>query len=110
MIFIAVKFTVRPEHSDDWLTLVDDFTRATRAEPGNLFFDWSRSVDDPHQYVLLEAFADAEAGAAHVRSDHFKAGLRAMAGAIARTPEIINTEIPGQGFGRMSELEVDDPA
>ncbi|MDN3292991.1 putative quinol monooxygenase [Streptomyces ficellus] len=105
MIFIAVRFTVRPEYRDQWLTLVDDFTRATRAEPGNLFFDWSRSVDDPDRFVLLEAFADAEAGAAHVASDHFKAGLEAMAGAIARTPEIINVEVPGQsGWGAMAEL------
>ncbi|MEE1755783.1 putative quinol monooxygenase [Streptomyces sp. SP18CS02] len=104
MIFIAVKFTVRPEYSDTWLTLVDDFTRATRAEPGNLFYEWSRSVDDPNGFVLLEAFADAEAGAAHVASDHFRAGMETMAGAIARTPEIINVEVPGQGWSAMAEL------
>ena len=28
MIFIVVKFPVRPEHADSWLALVDDFTRA----------------------------------------------------------------------------------
>lgn len=60
MIFIAVRFTARPDHADRWLDLVADFTRATREEPGNLFFDWSRSVDDPNVFVLLEAFADAE--------------------------------------------------
>ena len=43
MIFIAVKFTVRPEHDADWLDLVRDFTEGTRNEPGNLFFEWSRS-------------------------------------------------------------------
>ncbi|WP_411102563.1 putative quinol monooxygenase [Streptomyces sp. cmx-4-9] len=104
MIFIAVRFTVRPEHSDNWLALVDDFTRATRNEPGNLFYDWSRSVDDPNSFTLLEAFADAEAGAAHVASAHFKAGMEAMAGAIAATPEIINVEVPGQGWNAMAEL------
>ncbi|MFD9375502.1 putative quinol monooxygenase [Streptomyces sp. NPDC059999] len=104
MIFIAVRFDVRPEHSDHWLTLVDDFTRATRAEPGNLFYDWSRSVDDPTKYTLLEAFADAEAGAAHVASEHFKAGMETLAGAIASTPEIINVEVPGQGWSAMAEL------
>ena len=79
MIFIAVRFPVRPELADQWLDLVADFTRATRAEPGNLFFDWSRSVDDPNVYTLLEGFADDEAGAVHVASDHFAAGLAAMA-------------------------------
>ncbi|MGI5482244.1 putative quinol monooxygenase [Streptomyces lavendofoliae] len=105
MIFIAVRFTVRPEHAEQWLTLVDDFTRATRAEPGNLFFDWSRDVEDPNRFVLLEAFADGEAGAAHVASDHFAAGLEAMAGAIAATPEIVNVELPDQhGWNAMAEL------
>lgn len=104
MIFIAVRFTVRPECSDRWLTLVDDFTRATRAESGNLFFDWSRDVDDPRRFTLLEAFADADAGAAHVASDHFRAGLEAMSSAIATTPEIINVEVPGQGWNEMAEL------
>ncbi len=47
MIFITVKWPVKPEHADQWLDLVKDFTEATRAEPGNLWFDWSRSVDDP---------------------------------------------------------------
>ncbi|WP_434600421.1 putative quinol monooxygenase [Streptomyces sp. A5-4] len=111
MIFIAVKFTVRPDRADDWLTLVDDFTRATRAEAGNLFYAWSRSVDDPNQFVLIEAFADAAAGERHVKSDHFKAGIESMADAVARTPEIINVEIPGQdGWSAMTELTPRTPA
>ncbi|MFB6614305.1 putative quinol monooxygenase [Streptomyces sp. NPDC085524] len=105
MIFIAVRFTVRPEHSDEWLSLVGPFTEATRAEPGNLFFDWSRSVDDPNRFTLLEAFADDDAAVAHVKSGHFTAGLAAMATAIAETPEIINVNAPDQhGWGPMSEL------
>ena len=47
MIFIAAKFQVLPEHADRWLEVVGDFTKATRGEPGCLWFDWSRSVDDP---------------------------------------------------------------
>jgi len=70
MIFITVKFKVRPEYVDGWLDLVDDFTQATRREPGNLWFEWSRSVDDPNEFVLVEAFQDDAAGA-HVGSDHF---------------------------------------
>jgi quinol monooxygenase YgiN len=104
VIFIVVKFKVRPERSGEWLDLVADFTRATRGEPGNLFFDWSRSVDDPHQFVLLEAFADDEAGAAHVGSDHFKTAMGWIPDVIATKPEIINVKVPGTGFGLMGEL------
>ena len=71
MIFIVVKWTIKPERSGDWLSLVDDFTKATRSEPGNIFFEWSKSVDNPNQFVLVEAFQD-DAAAAHVNSEHFK--------------------------------------
>ncbi|MFI7383281.1 putative quinol monooxygenase [Streptomyces sp. NPDC049813] len=104
MIFIAVKFTARPEHAETWLKKTAAFTEATRAEEGNLFFDWSRGVEDPNQFVLLEGFRDADAGAVHVASDHFKAGLATMAPLIATTPEIINADIPNEGWGAMGEL------
>lgn len=104
MIFIVVKFTIRPERSGQWLDLVEDFTNGTRSEPGNIFFDWHKSVDDPHKFVLLEAFRDGDAGAAHVSSDHFKTAMSWMPDVIAEKPEIINVEVPGDGFGRMAEL------
>lgn len=104
MILIAVKFPVRPELVEEWPERVAAFTEATRAEPGNVFFEWSRSLDEPNTYVLLEGFADAEAGKAHVESDHFKAGLEAMAGAISATPSIINVDAPVDGWGEMAEL------
>ena len=34
MIFIVVKFPVKPEYTEKWLDLTRDFTEATRAEPG----------------------------------------------------------------------------
>ncbi|MEV5509981.1 putative quinol monooxygenase [Streptomyces orinoci] len=104
MIFIAVRFTIRPEYSEEWLNRVQDFTRATRNEPGNLFFDWSRSVDNPHQFVLLEAFESAEAGAEHVNSEHFKTAMAWMPELIATTPEIINVELEQRGWSAMAEL------
>ncbi|MFE3314360.1 putative quinol monooxygenase, partial [Embleya sp. NPDC059213] len=74
MIFIVVKFPVKPEHADGWPEQAAAFTEATRGEPGNLWFEWSRSLEDPSTYVLVEAFRD-DAAAAHVNSDHFKAAL-----------------------------------
>jgi quinol monooxygenase YgiN len=106
MIFIVVRWKIRPEKADEWLSIVDPFTQATRAEPGNLFFDWSRSVDDPNEFVLVEAFLDADAGAAHVRTDHFKAAQRDLPDALAATPEIINVEIPDKsGWDQLAEIQ-----
>jgi len=104
MIFITVKFTVRPEERGNWLPAVEDFTRATRNEPGNVFFEWSVSVDNPDQFVLLEAFASPEAGEAHVKSEHFTAAMDRMADLVADVPEIINVEVPGEGWSRMAEV------
>jgi len=104
MIFIVVKFTIRPDRSDEWLSLVDDFTQATRAEQGNLFFEWSRSIDVPHQFVLCEAFRDGAAGGEHVNSEHFKAAMSWMPDVVAATPEIVNVEVPQEGWGQMGEV------
>ncbi|MGQ0773240.1 MAG: putative quinol monooxygenase [Pseudonocardiales bacterium] len=104
MIFIVVRFTIRPDRSDEWLTLVEDFTQATRREPGNIFFEWSRSVDTPNQFVLVEAFESSEAGEAHVSSEHFKTAMAWMPDVISKTPEIVNVEVPGDGWAHMAEL------
>ncbi len=109
MIFIVVKFSIRPDRSEDWLSLVENFTTATRKEEGNLFFEWSRSVDNPDQFVLVEAFESAQAGAVHVSSEHFRDAMTQMPPALAATPEIINMEVPGQGWSTMSELAPTEP-
>jgi quinol monooxygenase YgiN len=105
MIFIVVKFSIRPDVAEQWLTRVALFTSASRAEPGIVFFEWSRSVERPNQFVLLEAFKDRAAGEAHVRSDHFKAAMAWMPDAISETPEIIHVEVPAEGWSTMAELQ-----
>ena len=104
MIFITAKFLIKPEHAENWPEIAGPFTRATRGEAGCLWFDWSRSLDNPQEYVLVEAFRDGDAGAAHVNSDHFKTAMGWMPDVVAEKPEIINVEVPGEGFGRMSEV------
>jgi quinol monooxygenase YgiN len=106
MILIVAKIPVRPEYADDWPALMDGFTAATRAEPGNICFDWSRSVDDPNVYVLVEAFRDGDAGAVHVNSDHFQAAMVQLAKLISDVPEIVNVEVDGD-WARMAEVQPD---
>ena len=107
MIFIVVRFKTKTDWSDRWLDLVRDFTEATRAEPGNLWFDWCRNVDDPSEFVLVEAFDDDGAGP-HVNSDHFKRAMQDMPQALAETPRIINTTIDdARNWSRMGELSID---
>jgi quinol monooxygenase YgiN len=107
VIFIVVKFETKPEWAERWPQLVAEFTEATRAEPGNLWFDWSRSLDNPCEYVLVEAFRDDEAGGAHVNSDHFKRAMTEMPQALVSTPKIISQTIEATGWSAMGELTVD---
>jgi quinol monooxygenase YgiN len=106
MYVIVVKFPTKPEWSDRWLDLVDDFTRATRAEPGNLWFEWSRSVEDPTEFVLVEGFTDEGAGP-HVGSDHFRTAMQTMPQALRATPRIISRQVDGGGWEPMGELTID---
>jgi quinol monooxygenase YgiN len=73
LIFIVAKFQVDESRRSKWPSLIKAITDATRAEPGNLCFNWSQ---------------------AHVRSDHFREGLAAMRPALSRALEIINAAIP----------------
>ncbi|MFE0251707.1 putative quinol monooxygenase [Streptomyces sp. NPDC059010] len=106
MIFITAKFRVRPEHADRWPEITADFTGATRAEPGCLWFDWSRSVDEPTEYVLVEAFRDDEAGVAHVQSAHFKAAQQTLPPHLVETPRIVNATIPQEDWSLLGEMAV----
>jgi len=80
MIFITAKFQVRPEHADAWPEISAGFTEATRAEPGCLWFDWSRSLADPAQQTLPPY--------------------------LARTPRIVNFTIPQDDWSLLGELAV----
>ena len=107
MIFITAKFPVKPEYADDWPDISREFTEATRREEGCLWFDWSRSLDDPNEYVLVEAFRDDDAGGAHVKSDHFAKATSQLPSYLSRTPDIVNATVEGTSWSELGELAVD---
>ncbi|WP_431710943.1 putative quinol monooxygenase [Glutamicibacter uratoxydans] len=106
MYFIVVKFQVKPEFTEGFMERVADYTAKTRAEEGNLWFDWSISVENPNEYVLVEAFRDDEAAAAHVNSAHFSEGLEAMRPALVATPKIVSRKVDGEDWDDMGELQI----
>lgn len=106
MYLIVVKFETKPEWTDRWLDLVDGYTQATRAEPGNLWFEWNRSVEEPSTFTLVEAFTDDGAGP-HVSSGHFAKAMQDMRPALARTPAIVSRLVEGSGWDEMGELQID---
>lgn len=106
MILINVRYVVKPEAAPTFLDDVAWFTEATRAEEGNIFFDWYKDPEDPNKFLLIEAFQD-DAAEAHVNSDHFKRACEEMPGYLVETPTIINTLIGGKtDWDKMAEFQV----
>ena len=106
MIFICVKWKVKPEHAEAGPQITHEFTVATRAEPGNIFFEWSRSVDDPTTYVLIEAFAE-DAAEAHVTSAHFRKAQEELPAYLPETPKVRNIVMPGDHWDELGEFRVE---
>jgi quinol monooxygenase YgiN len=106
LISITARFPVLPASADDWPAISRAFTEATRAEPGCLWFDWSRSLDDPTVYVLVEAFRDDRAAAEHVGSQHFRDAQRDLPPHLSRTPDIVSVTVPQEGWSELGELRV----
>lgn len=106
MILINVKFPVKPEFADRWPEISRPFTEATRAEPGNKWFEWSRSVEDPTTYVLIEAFTD-EGAEPHVNSEHFRTMQQEFPQYLAATPQIVSQQVDVEDWGPMGEVTLD---
>ena len=106
MIFITAKFQIKPEDADNWPEITRSFTEATRSEPGCLWFDWFRGLDDPNEYVLVEAFRDGDAGAAHVTSGHFKQAQQDLPPHLVHTPKIISQTVDQDDWSELGELAV----
>ena len=107
MYFIVVKYQVKPEFVDSFLERTAEFTAATRAEEGNMWFDWSISAENEGEFILVEAFRDDEAASAHVNGAHFAKGIETMRPLLVSTPQIISRKIEGDGWDKMGELVID---
>jgi quinol monooxygenase YgiN len=61
----------------------------------------------PQSVAVGRGFVDAEAGRAHVESAHFQAAIASLPRWLADVPEIVHTEVAGEGWSRMSEVKID---
>ena len=105
MILINIKFPISPDKSAEWLELADSYAKAVRAEPGNRFFEFSCSLDDPNTYVCIEGFVDAEAGAEHMQQSHVQQFMNAAPDFVSARPQIIYVDAEEiAGFVEMGEI------
>jgi quinol monooxygenase YgiN len=54
------------------VAVLDELTRATRAEPGCIGYQPHRSTEDPRDFLIFEQYDDEAAFEAHVSSEHFR--------------------------------------
>lgn len=66
-----VQVQVKPGHIDDFIAATRLNHEASIQEPGNRRFDILQSTENPGHFILYEAYASAEAAAAHKQTAHY---------------------------------------
>lgn len=74
-----VHVQVNAEHIDEFIAATRLNHEASIQEPGNRRFDILQSPDNPELFILYEAYADAEAAAAHKETVHYLAWRETVA-------------------------------
>jgi quinol monooxygenase YgiN len=105
MILINIKISIRPDKTDDWLVLADSYARDVNSEDGCLFFQFARSLTDEDEFICIEGFKDADAGATHVKQPYVKRFFDLMPDLVSAQPQIIYIDTLHDGFGPMGEIQ-----
>src|SRR6201986_2945517 len=105
MILINIKMQIRPEKIDEWLAVADAYSKDVNSEEGCLFFKFSRSLTDENEFVCIEGFRDADAGATHVQQPYVKKFFDTAPALVPAHPQILYIAPPHDGFGPMGEIQ-----
>jgi quinol monooxygenase YgiN len=68
---VEAKWRAKEGKEERLLEVIREITWPSRAEPGNLFYQAQRSLEDPRLFFLYEQYADEDAYQAHQDSEHF---------------------------------------
>ena len=68
---VAARWRAKEGCEDKLAQVIAELIPLSRSEPGNLFYQANRSVDDPRLFFFYEQYADEAAYLAHGESDHF---------------------------------------
>lgn len=104
MILIVLKVQIRPDKRDEWLTGIAQYTTDVRNEPGNISFDYFENASNPDEFAIIEVFADGDAGAAHVATQHATDFFAWMPAMITKKPQINYQDLPGDAWSEMAEV------
>ena len=78
MLVVHVQVRVVPGREDDFRQATLENARSSVLEPGIARFDVVQDRDDPTRFVLVEAYRQDSAQAAHKETAHYKAWREAV--------------------------------
>ena len=68
---VSAYWRAKEGKADRLAEVIGELLAPSRAEPGNVFYQAQRAVDDPQLFYLYEQYADEAAYEAHMASEHF---------------------------------------
>jgi quinol monooxygenase YgiN len=77
MIVISGIITLDPANNNRMVELTSTLVAATRAEPGNIAYEYTNDPTDPSRWRVFEEWEDEDAINAHMGSEHMAAFLGA---------------------------------
>jgi (4S)-4-hydroxy-5-phosphonooxypentane-2,3-dione isomerase len=83
MTILVVQLHVKPEAVAAFEAATEDNAAASRLEPGVARFDVLRRQDEPTRFLLIEAYRDQQAVAAHKTTPHYLRWREAVADLMA---------------------------
>jgi (4S)-4-hydroxy-5-phosphonooxypentane-2,3-dione isomerase len=99
LLVVHVHVSVKPEHIEAFKAATIANAEASRREPGIARFDVMQQADEPTRFVLVEAYRDASAPAAHKETKHYALWRDTVAPMMAtpRTSVKLHNVFPGDG-------------
>ena len=79
MLALYVQCPVKPGCAQNFIAAASNLVKCTREEPGNIAYSVGCLADTPDVCCFVEIWQDEQALALHNASDHFKAGMEAIA-------------------------------
>jgi quinol monooxygenase YgiN len=68
---VSAYWRAKEGKADRLAAVIEELLEPSRAEPGNVFYQAHRSVEDPQQFYLYEQYRDEAAYEAHQATEHF---------------------------------------
>ena len=68
---VSAKWRAKEGKEERLLEVIREMTPPSRAEPGNVFYQAQRSLEDPRLFYLYEQYVDEAGYHAHQDSEHF---------------------------------------